>query len=151
MDEIAAIAAADPAMDSEAAGEDVVAAVPAPDVKPSGTAASMRTAMIEDGAVEIDAGVKTTSKGAKPNSKDAKPGRKALTTAPTPKIGRFALNSGPVAIENQPIAPEYAQALVRAAPTEVYVAGFSQDGPLEAGKFTGKAVNFLRIAKFETQ
>ncbi len=151
VDEIAALAAADPAAEAEIAGEDVVAAVPAPELKSANTAASMRAAMIEDGAVEIDAGVKTTSKSAKPNSKDAKPGRKSLATAPTPKIGRFALSSGPVAIENQPVAPEYAQALVRAAPTEVYVAGFSQEGPLEAGKFTGKAVNFLRIAKFETQ
>ena len=153
-EDIAALAAVD-AQDDLAAeaegGEVIVASVPAPMARPVVTAASMRAAMIEDGVGEIDPAVKTTSKGAKPKSKDVKPGLKAKATAPTPKVGRFALNTAPVAIENQPIAPEYAQALVRAAPTEVYVAGFSNEGPLEAGKFTGKAVNFLRIAKFETQ
>ncbi len=154
-DEIVALAAVDAQDDLAAAEEDggevIVASVPAPMARPVVTAASMRAAMIEDGAAEIDPAVKTTSKGAKPKSKDVKPGLKAKATAPTPKVGKFALNTAPVAIENQPIAPEYAQALVRAAPTEVYVAGFSKAGPLEAGKFTGKAVNFLRIAKFETQ
>lgn len=154
-DQIAVLAAAEPAGDSDAAaqedGEVIVAAVPTPEQKPANAAASMRTAMIENGAADIDSGVKTTSKGAKPGVKDAKPGLKAKATAPTPKVGRFALNTAPVTIENQPVAPEYAQALVRAAPTEVYVAGFTQDGPLEAGKFTGKSVNFLRIAKFNTQ
>ncbi len=164
-DDIAALAAVD-AQDNFAAaeedgGEVIVASVPAPMARPPAarppaarpafTAASMRAAMIEDGVSQIDPAVKTTSKGAKPKSKDVKPGLKAKATAPTPKVGKFALNTAPVAIENQPIAPEYAQALVRAAPTEVYVAGFSKAGPLEAGKFTGKAVNFLRIAKFETQ
>ncbi len=154
VDDIAALAAVDAQDDLAAeaeAGEVIVASVPAPAARPVAPVASMRSAMIEDGVAEIDPAVKTTSKGAKPKSKDIKPGLKAKATAPTPKVGRFALNTAPVAIENQPIAPEYAQALVRAAPTEVYVAGFSKAGPLEAGKFTGKAVNFLRIAKFETQ
>lgn len=154
-DVIAALVNADPQATAETGdatdNEEVVASVPTADIKQTNTAASMRTAMIEDGVADIDSGVRTTSKGAKPSSKDAKPALKAKATAPTPKVGKFALNTAPVAIENQPIAPEYAQALVRAAPTEVYVAGFSQDGPLEAGKFTGKAVNFLRIAKFTTE
>ena len=154
VDEIAAIVAVNTQDDMAADAEDgevTVASVPEPMARPIVTSASMRSAMIEGGFAKFDDAVKTTSKGAKPKSTDAKPGLKAKATAPTPKVGRFALNSAPVAIENQPIAPEYAQALVRAAPTEVYVSGFSNEGPLEAGKFTGKSVNFLRIAKFETQ
>ncbi|MGB8816491.1 MAG: DUF882 domain-containing protein [Rhizobiaceae bacterium] len=152
--ELVALAAATPAdldpVTDTSAGE-TVASVPSPSAKPVAEAQTMRTAMLENGAAEIDSGVKTTTKSAKPKQVDAKPGRKSIAAAPTPKVGRFALNSAPVAIENQPIAPEYAQALVRAAPTEVYVAGFSQVGPLEASKFSGKAVNFLRIAKFSNK
>ncbi len=112
--------------------------------------ASLRTAMLESGSEEIAPSVKTTIKSAKPKSTDAKPALKTVAKAPTPKVGKFALSTTPVKIANQPVAPEYAQALIRAAPSQVLVAGFTTDGPLPADKFTGKAVNFLRVARFET-
>ncbi|MGL4490382.1 MAG: DUF882 domain-containing protein, partial [Rhizobiaceae bacterium] len=111
--------------------------------------ASLRTAMLEDANADVTAGVKTTGKSAKPKSTDAKPAMKAVAKAPTPKVGKFALSNTPVKIANQPVAPEYAQALIRAAPSEVLVAGFTKEGPLTADKFSGKAVNFLRVARFE--
>ncbi len=128
---------------------DVVASVPIPAQKVVNTSATMRSAMLGDADTSVDGDVKTTSKGAKPKAKDAKPGIKAVATAPTPKVGKFALGAQNIAMANQPIAPEYAQALVREAPTEVYMAGFSKDAPLQANKFSGKAVNFLRVAKFK--
>jgi uncharacterized protein YcbK (DUF882 family) len=128
---------------------DVVASVPIPAQKAVNTSATMRSAMLGDAEAIVDGDVKTTSKGAKPKAKDAKPGIKAVATAPTPKVGKFALGAQNIAMANQPIAPEYAQALVREAPTEVYMAGFSKDAPLQANKFSGKAVNFLRVAKFK--
>ncbi len=128
---------------------DVVASVPIPAQKAVNTSATMRSAMLGDADAVVDSDVKTTSKGAKPKAKDAKPGIKAVATAPTPKVGKFALGAQNIAMANQPIAPEYAQALVREAPTEVYMAGFSKDAPLQANKFSGKAVNFLRVAKFK--
>ena len=128
---------------------DVVASVPIPAQKAVNTSATMRSAMLGDADTGVDNDVKTTSKGAKPKAKDAKPGIKAIATAPTPKVGKFALGAQNIAMANQPIAPEYAQALVREAPTEVYMAGFSKDAPLQANKFSGKAVNFLRVAKFK--
>ena len=151
-DGVAAMASAEP-VDPDAASdaEAIVASVPATRPSAAVQAATLRAAMLENGSAEIDAGVKTTSKAAKPKQVDAKPGMKTKAMKLTPQVGKFALNSAPVAIENQPVAPEYAQALVRAAPTEVYVAGFTQDGPLPADKFSGKAVNFLRIAKFQTE
>lgn len=124
-----------------------VAAVPA--VKPVGAEANLRSAMIEDSAAQT-ASVKTTKKGAKPTSKDAKPDLKTVAKAVTPKVGKFALATEPVTIANQPVAPEYAQALIRKAPKEVLVSGFSNNGPLPANQFTGKAVNFLRVAKFDS-
>jgi uncharacterized protein YcbK (DUF882 family) len=151
-DGVAAMASAE-LVDPDAASdaEAIVASVPATRPSAAVQAATLRTAMLKNGSAEIDAGVKTTSKSAKPKQVDAKPGMKTKAMKLTPQVGKFALNSAPVAIENQPVAPEYAQALVRAAPTEVYVAGFTQDGPLPADKFSGKAVNFLRIAKFQSQ
>ena len=151
-DGIAAMAAAEP-VDPDAASdlETIVASVPASRPSAAVQAATLRAAMLSNGGADIDSGVKTTSKSAKPKQVDAKPGMKTKAMKLTPQVGKFALNSAPVAIENQPVAPEYAQALVRAAPTEVYVAGFTQDGPLPADKFSGKAVNFLRIAKFQSE
>lgn len=128
---------------------DIVASVPIPAQRVVNTSATMRTAMLGDADAGVESDVKTTSKGAKPKAGDAKPGIKAIATAPTPKVGKFALGAQNIAMANQPIAPEYAQALVREAPTEVYMAGFSKDAPLQANKFSGKAVNFLRIAKFK--
>jgi hypothetical protein len=151
-DGIAAMASAEP-VDPDAASdlETIVASVPASRPSAAVQAATLRAAMLENSGAEIESGVKTTSKAAKPKQVDAKPGMKTKAMKLTPQVGKFALNSAPVAIENQPVAPEYAQALVRAAPTEVYVAGFTQDGPLPADKFSGKAVNFLRIAKFQSE
>ena len=126
-----------------------IAAIPSEKPVAAKPDASLRSAMLEDGTVET-ASVKTTAKGAKPTAQDAKPGLKAIAKAPTPKVGKFALSDMPVTIANQPVAPEYAQALIRKAPKEVLVSGFSNNGPLPANQFTGKAVNFLRVAKFES-
>ena len=130
-------------------GEQVMAAIPAEKPVAADGEASLRTEMLKDGAVET-ASVKTTPKGAKPTAVDAKPASKVLAKAPTPKVGKFALSDVPMTIANQPVAPEYAQALIRQAPKEVLVSGFSNNGPLPANQFTGKAVNFLRVAKFES-
>lgn len=111
--------------------------------------ASLRTSMIDGDAGGIDSGVKTTVKSAKPKATDAKPAIKTVAQAPTPKVGKFALSAAPVKIANQPVAPAYAQALIRAAPSEVLVAGFTNSGPQQAYKFSGKSVNFLRVAKFQ--
>lgn len=130
--------------------EEIVASVEKA-VQPSAEPdASLRTAMLDDGAESLKSAVKTTGKASKPKSSDAKPAIKTIAKAPTPKVGKFALSTAPVKIANQPIAPEYAQALIRAAPSEVLVVGFTNDGPLNADKFSGKAVNFLRVARFES-
>ena len=127
---------------------DIVASVPIPAQKVANPSATMRNAMLANADAALENDVKTTAKGGKPKAQDAKPGIKTVAKVPTPKIGKFALGAQNIAMANQPIAPEYAQALVRAAPTEVYMAGFSKEGPLKANSFSGKSVNFLRVAKF---
>ena len=76
---------------------DVVASVPIPAQKAVNTSATMRSAMLGDADSGVDSDVKTTSKGAKPKAKDAKPGIKAVATAPTPKVGKFALGAQNIA------------------------------------------------------
>ncbi len=129
---------------------EIVASVGKVDKPTAQPDASLRTAMLDSGSEVVEPGVATTAKSSKPKAADAKPALKTVAKAPTPKVGKFALSRTPVKIANQPVAPEYAQALIRAAPSEVLVAGFTTDGPLQADKFTGKAVNFLRVARFET-
>lgn len=128
---------------------ETVASLTAVADKPSQSELTLRTAMLENGAEGAKPSVKTTRKSAKPKSSDAKPAMKTISKAPTPKVGKFALSNTPVTIANQPIAPDYAQALIRSAPNEVMVSGFSNSGPQQANKFSGKAVNFLRVAKFD--
>jgi uncharacterized protein YcbK (DUF882 family) len=130
--------------------EEIVASVEKTEQPSAEPDASLRAAMLDDGAESLKSAVKTTSKGSKPKSSDAKPAMKTVAKTPTPKVGKFALSTEPVKIANQPIAPEYAQALIRAAPSEVLVVGFTNDGPLNADKFSGKAVNFLRVARFDS-
>jgi hypothetical protein len=49
-------------------------------------------------------------------------------------------------------APSYAYNIVRTAPLEVYTAGFQQgEGQSDINRFTGKAVKFLQVARFETK
>jgi hypothetical protein len=44
-----------------------------------------------------------------------------------------------------------AHAMVRTAPQAVYTQGFSQAAPApDAGRFAGKAVTFMPVAKFAT-
>jgi uncharacterized protein YcbK (DUF882 family) len=154
-DEIAlAMAAADAPVPTSADASvqetgEIVASVETGDPVTAKPDASLRTAMIDSGSDAVNSGVKTTGKASKPKAKDAKPAIKTVAKAPTPRVGKFALSRTPVKIANQPVAPEYAQALIRAAPSEVLVAGFTTDGPLQADKFSGKAVNFLRVARFE--
>jgi uncharacterized protein YcbK (DUF882 family) len=137
-----------PEASSQETGE-IVASVGDVDPVAAEPDASLRTAMIDGGTEVVDTGVKTTGKASKPKSTDAKPAIKTVAKAPSPKVGKFALSRTPVKIANQPVAPEYAQALIRAAPSEVLVSGFSNEGPLQADKFSGKAVNFLRVARFD--
>ena len=48
-------------------------------------------------------------------------------------------------------APALAYNVVRTAPREVYTAGFQQASQeADANRFSGKAVTFLSVARFET-
>ena len=104
-----------------------------------------------DPSTVADPGVTTTDKASKPRAADAKKkARKPVAVPVTEDLGKFALTKEPVTTNGKEVvALTYDQASVWNAPTEVYVAGFSADAPQNVNKFSGKAVNFLKVAKFK--
>ncbi|PTE10041.1 DUF882 domain-containing protein [Mesorhizobium helmanticense] len=125
----------------------------------SADAASPREAVAgrpagSDPAAAIGAGVKTTRKEARATARDSKPGPKALVVAAAPQAARWALGSGETvaAVSDATTAPRYAYNIVHTPPNEVYAVGFQPNGEiLEANRFTGNAVKFLSVARFQTK
>jgi uncharacterized protein YcbK (DUF882 family) len=107
-----------------------------------------------DPAAAIGAGVKTTRKEARATARDLKPGPKAVVVPAEPQAARWALNSGEkvVTVSSATTAPRYAYNIVHTPPSEVYTAGFQPDDQsADANRFTGKAVKFLSVARFQTK
>jgi uncharacterized protein YcbK (DUF882 family) len=122
--------------------------------KPSAKNDAVRELLTQQDAIDpeivADTGVKTTDKGSKPKAADAKKARKPVVVPVTEDLGKFALAKEPVTKNgNELVALNRNQATVWTAPTEVYVAGFSADAPQNVNTFSGKAVNFLKVAKFK--
>ncbi|MER9580580.1 DUF882 domain-containing protein [Mesorhizobium sp. M0276] len=127
---------------------------------PSGNdAASPREAVVarpagSDPVAAIGAGVKTTRKESRATARDLKPGPKAMVVAAAPQAARWALTSGEhvATVSSATTAPGYAYSIVHTAPSEVYTAGFQQDNQMaDANRFTGNAVKFLSVARFQTK
>ncbi|TJW11584.1 MAG: DUF882 domain-containing protein [Mesorhizobium sp.] len=127
---------------------------------PSGVdAASPRDAVAtrpvgSDPASAIGAGVKTTRKAPRATARDLKPGPKPVVVAAAPQAARWALNSGEyvATVSDATTAPRFAYNAVHTPPSEVYTAGFQPDnGMADAHRFTGNAVKFLSVARFQTK
>ncbi|OCI93174.1 ATP/GTP-binding protein [Rhizobium sp. AC27/96] len=104
----------------------------------------------------IAAGIAT--KGGRPNKQDAvtaDSGRATITTAPklTDKmISQWAIAKARVEIVNRPVkAPRFVSPALRAQPTAVYTDGFKvQTASIDPERFSGTAVNFLQVKKFNS-
>ena len=104
----------------------------------------------------IAAGIAT--KGGRPNKQDAveaDSGRATITTAPklTEKmISQWAIAKARVEIVNRPVkAPRFVSPALRAQPTAVYTDGFKvQTASIDPERFSGTAVNFLQVKKFNS-
>ncbi|UVK40680.1 DUF882 domain-containing protein [Mesorhizobium sp. AR10] len=127
---------------------------------PSGVdAASPREAIAarpagSDPVAAIGAGVKTTRKESRATARDLKPGPKPMVIAAAPQAARWALHSGEyvATVSDSTTAPRFAYNFVRMAPSEVYTAGFHADDQMaDANRFTGNAVKFLSVARFQTK
>lgn len=94
------------------------------------------------------------AKGGRPKKQDAEAAaRGAIRTEPklTQKIiSQWALTQGRVATLSKPVkAPRFVSRSMREAPTTVYKAGFQPEtAGMDAGRFSGTAVNFMEVQKF---
>ncbi|MBZ9655846.1 DUF882 domain-containing protein [Phyllobacterium sp. 2063] len=114
---------------------------------------SLRRTMLEakgDPVAMLDSGVVTTAKAAKPHRQTAQnQNPKAIQVSSD--LPERALSAEQVAEISPDVEPAVLRnETMRTAPTTVYTAGFQQNLPVaNANKFTGKAVTFLQIAKFD--
>jgi len=129
-----------------------------PDAMAGTTTAEMTGAIPAQAApkqarVALQVPVKTTQKSARPNRASSKPDPKPVVVAAQPQDARWAIDKTYVTkSSNGTKAPSYAYNIVRTAPLEVYTAGFQRgDDQSDINRFTGKAVKFLQVARFETQ
>ncbi len=95
--------------------------------------------------------VKTTPKAARAKRTDAGPDPKARVRAAEPDAARWVLDENYTASTTRPSATAVAYKSVVTAPHEVYTQGFTKndDGVANANRFTGKAVTFMSVARFE--
>ncbi|ATU93615.1 hypothetical protein BLM14_03025 [Phyllobacterium zundukense] len=113
---------------------------------------SLRRTMLEakgDPVAMLDSGVVTTAKGSKPRRQTAQ-NHSAKAIQVSSDLPDRALSNQQVAEISPDVEPAVLRnETLRMAPTTVYTAGFQQSLPVaDANKFTGKAVTFLQIAKF---
>ncbi|UXN59287.1 DUF882 domain-containing protein [Phyllobacterium zundukense] len=115
---------------------------------------SLRRTMLDaqasgDPVAALNNGVITTAKGAKPRKQTAQ-GQAPKAIQVSSDVPDRALSTEQVAETAPAVTPAVLRnAEMRMAPTTVYTAGFQQSLPVaNANKFTGKAVTFLQIAKF---
>jgi len=102
----------------------------------------------DDGSAATAATVKTTRKADRAIGV-AKQAAKPQVVAAQPEAARWAIG------EEQALAYDAGSAsvthLLRSVPSEVYATGFQRDTVVaDAGRFSGKAVSFMPVARFQT-
>ena len=125
----------------------------------SADAASPRNAIAarpagSDPALAIGAGVKTAGKESRATANDSQHSHKAVVLAAAPQAARWALTIGEniATVSSPTTAPRYAYNIVHTSPSEVYTVGFQLDnGMVDTNRFTGNAVRFLSVARFQTK
>ncbi|VVT06162.1 ATP/GTP-binding protein [Rhizobium sp. EC-SD404] len=97
----------------------------------------------------------TPLKGSRPTEREATgTSKRAIRTEPKltdTMVSSWALDHTRLASVSQPVkSPRFVDKQLRAAPEVVYTTGFSAE-TVEANRFTGAAVNFLSVARFQAQ
>ncbi|RTM09211.1 MAG: DUF882 domain-containing protein, partial [Hyphomicrobiales bacterium] len=107
-----------------------------------------------DPALAVGSAVKTTPKESRATANDPQHSQKAMVLAYVPQAARWALSNDQniATVSSATTAPRYAYNIVHTPPTEVYTAGFQPESQtLDANRFTGNAVRFLAVARFQTR
>jgi hypothetical protein len=134
--------------------EEIIPEAKAMDPTMTSYAATPRTALVNrlpgtDPTSAVKSGVKTTAKSARVSTKAAKREARAVVVAAQPQAARWAFDSS-YGVQDTKL-PTFGQNLARAAPSEVYTAGFQQGTAVaDANRFTGKSVTFMTMARFRT-
>ena len=152
-----AVALAQPPADTVAQAETRVA-LAAPTQRPVEMAAFVPQSG-DAGATVFDDAFNTSdipAKGKRPNKQEADAAAPSSVRT-EPKLTRqiiseWALSNGRMATLSKPVkAPRFVSKTLRASPTTVYSAGFSNAAvSVDTARFTGNAVNFLEVKKFST-
>ena len=119
--------------------------------------ASPRVAVLDraegmDAASALDSGVRTTPKGSKPSAAQARPDRRPVAVPIEQTLTRWAfVRDVTVSSAGGSAQRDKAHDIVWSAPDTVYTEGFQQEGRQpDASRFSGKAVTFLSVARFQT-
>ncbi|WP_457938773.1 DUF882 domain-containing protein [Mesorhizobium sp. 10J20-29] len=116
--------------------------------------ASPKTAYsrLGDGPLPAPSGaVRTTEKSARARVADTRPSPKPLVVAAQPEAARWALDDGESQLAYGGASSPTARLILAAVPEQVYAAGFQRNAVVaDAGRFTGKAVSFMPVARFQT-
>ncbi|WP_438751872.1 DUF882 domain-containing protein [Pararhizobium sp. O133] len=119
------------------------------------TAAKTRGLVFDD-AFNTDKSAEAPAKGKRPNKQEADAAtRSSVRTEPKLTqqiISSWALTNGRMATLSKSVkAPRFVSKTLRASPTTVYSAGFSNNAvAIDTARFSGNAVNFLEVKKFST-
>jgi len=118
--------------------------------KPAAVEDAIAALASDDKPVLSPGGVKTTAKSARARAGDNKPSPKPLVVAAQPEAARWALGED-AQLVYAANGPAVASEMVRSVPSEVYAAGFQRDTVVaDAGRFSGKAITFMPVARFQT-
>lgn len=103
-----------------------------------------------DPEAAVATGIRTTEKSGKPVAADRPPARQVMVVPLPESLSRRAFTKTHIArARGSSRAPSFAFDVVGRAPREVYTAGFSRtDRIVNPYRFTGKAVHFLSVARF---
>ena len=98
----------------------------------------------------LKTGVRTTGKSNKPDAGDTKAKRQVMIVPLPANLSRHTLSKTHIArARGRSRAPSFVFDLVGTSPSEVYTSGFSRTARIaNPYRFTGKAVQFLSVAKF---
>ena len=105
-------------------------------------------ATLAKGSRPVARAVMTTPKAARARVGDTKPAPKPLVVAAQPEAARWALG-GETELAYAVGGPSIAH--LRSVPSEVYATGFQRNTVVaDAGRFSGKAITFMPVARFQT-
>jgi hypothetical protein len=130
----------------------IAAAIKANNARVAALASDAASAAGVDPRPVSSLGTKTTRKTARATAGDARPDRKVRVKSAEPKAARWVLSKDYVTSTTQnTTAPSFAYNAVVTAPRAVYTAGFKKEGEgtPDVNRFTGKAIEFLSVARFE--